>query len=372
MPASNRIPEDKPTATPNPSLFWRYWMCYGGTNGKILTEKDVPVRDLTGKWVLISGANSGIGEEAAKFLARCGANIVLACRIAPSEKHPGDVVDECKALAKAAGHEKSTIEFWEVDMTKLSTVDALAQRWIDSGRPLDILCNNAGMGSNPGGITKTLKTGDGFEFVHQVNFISHVLLTNRLLPSLAKAPAPRIICTTSCMTYLGVYNLRNFNGDGCRGVQFYNNNKLYFQMWLTELHLRLLRSEKYKHITVNGVHPGYVNTGIWNLPITPGIIGFFERIVQFILQLMAAYMGVNAEQGSYCIRRAATSDDAGPNPEVQGVGVKGGKGGGRYFNRIWEEENMPYNRDDEARLRVWQKVDDELHLTEKGLLAWTD
>jgi len=46
-----------------------------------------------------------------------------------------------------------------------------------------------------------------------VNFLSHVLLTLRLLPSLAKAEAPRIVCTTSCFHYLGIFDLTNFNGE---------------------------------------------------------------------------------------------------------------------------------------------------------------
>lgn len=363
---------DAPLSFPEPSFIWRRWKCYQGTNSKTLTEADVPAKDLTGQWVVITGSNSGIGEQAALFFAKCGANILLASRVSPKEKHPGAVADHCKAIAQAAGHEKSTIEWWEIDMSKLKTVEAFAKRWLDTGRALDILCNNAGMGTNPGGLFNLLKTEDGFEFVHQVNFTSHVLLTMRLLPSLAAAPAPRIVCTTSCMTYLGIYNLNNFNGAGCRDVQLYNNNKLYYQVWLTELHNRLMKSDKYKHITVNGVHPGYVNSGIWDFPVGTGIVAVLGTVVRFLLQVLATFVAVSTEQGSYCIRNAATSTDAGPNPLTQGVGEAGGKGGGRYFNRIWETENMPHTQDADARLRVWRKVNEELQLNEKGLLKWTN
>lgn len=365
------IPYDAPMSVASPSFLWRRWKCFQGTNGKTLSRSDVPIKDLRGKWVIISGANSGIGARAALFFAECGANIVLACRVSPSEPHPGTVVEQCQAIARSAGHEKSTIEWWEIDMSKLTTVESFAKRWLDTKRPLDILCNNAGMGGNPGGLGAILKTEDGFEFVHQVNFISHVFLTMKLLPSLAKAPAPRVVCTTSCMTYLGVYDLKNFNGTGCHGVQFYNNNKLYFQVWLTELSLRLLQTEKYKHITINGVHPGYVNSGIWAFHTGDGILGTIMLLVRSFLQLLAALIAVSPEQGSYCITHAATSVDAGPDPKTQGVGEEGGKGGGRYFNRIWETENMIYNHDADARLRVWRKVNDELGLSEKGLLNWT-
>lgn len=225
------------------------------------------------------------------------------------------------------------------------------------------------MGSSPGG-NKPFLTKDGFEIIHQVNFISHVLLTLRLLPSLAKAKAPRIVCTTSCFHYFGKFDLSNCNGEkggsGQEGVQYYQNNKLWFQTWLTELQRRMLQHEEYRHITVNGVHPGYVNSGIWNVNRrNQGIIG---GIIEWILKFAAWFYGIDMQQGSLAIVNAATQPNAGPDPETQGVGDYGGRGGGRYFNRIWEETPMPHTKDADCRQRVWRKVNEELKLEEKGLL----
>jgi len=64
----------------------------------------------------------------------------------------------------------------------------------------------------------------------------------------------------------------------------------------------------------------------------------------------------------------ATSPECGPDPSKQVVGEIGGKGGGRYFNRVWEDEAHPCCRDRDCRMRVWRKVNDELKLQEKGLL----
>ncbi|KAM3549914.1 hypothetical protein ARSEF4850_008607 [Beauveria asiatica] len=367
------VPYNAPLSFTEPTWLWRRYKCFWeGTTSKTVTEHDVPAKDLSGRWIVISGANSGIGEQAALHFARCGANLVLACRVSPAEKHPGAVADHCTAVARAAGHDKSSIEWWEIDMGRLGSVEAFARRWLDTGRPLDVLCNNAGMGTNPGGLARHVRSDDGFELVHQVNFLSHVLLTLRLLPSLARAEAPRVVCTTSCMTYIGVYDLDNFNGAGCHGVQMYNNNKLYFQCWLAEMHARLLRTAEYRHVTINGVHPGYVNSGIWSFKAGDGFLGWVSVAVSFVLRLFASLLAISAKQGSYCIVHAATSVDAGPDPSTQGVGEEGGGGGGRYFNRIWEARNMPHAQDPDARLRVWRKVDDELGLTEKGLLSWTD
>lgn len=337
---------------------------------KKLTEKDVPPVDLRGKWILISGANSGIGKESAITFASWGANLVLACREPrPHESHPADVVELCKTAAKAKG-QANEIEWWKVDYADLASVEALAKRWLATGRALDVLCNNAGVGSTPGGTTnEAFKTKDGFEFIHQINFLSHVLLTMYLLPSLAKAPEPRIVCTTSCYHFLGQYNIANFNGDpknaGAEGVQYYKNNKLYFQIWLTELQHRLCQHEQYKHITVNGFHPGYVSSGIWTLQRN----FWFAWLLSSILLLASRFFGINTKQGSMGLVYLATAPECGPDPKTQGGKDARGKGGGRYFNRIWEQEPMPHCKDADARSRVWRKVAEELELGHKGLLG---
>jgi NAD(P)-dependent dehydrogenase (short-subunit alcohol dehydrogenase family) len=361
----NSMPYDAPLSIPEPDPKWVNAQNRKGSNNKHVS---VPEANLTGKWIIISGSNNGIGREAAIQFAKWGANIILACRDPPSKEiHPTKVVDECLAAAVESGHAGTTIEWWELDCTQLKSVEAFAQRWLHTERALDILCNNAGIGSSPAAAS-VFKTEDGFEIIHQVNLLSHVLITLRLLPSLARAPAPRIICTTSCFHYLGKYNLANFNGElgltGTGGVSFYQNNKLYFQVWLTELQRRLLQHEEYRHITINGVHPGYVNSGIWNLNIDR----WFAPLISRVAKAAAWYFGIDSQQGSLCILNAATSADAGPNPEIQGVGEKDGKGGGRYFNRIWEETPMPHTQDPDCRQRVWKKVNDELKLEEKGLL----
>jgi NAD(P)-dependent dehydrogenase (short-subunit alcohol dehydrogenase family) len=357
------IAYDAPLTLTEPTWWWRQKQNHKG--GKS-TKVSVPAADLAGKWVIISGSNNGIGREAAIQMAAWGANLILACRTPPpKETHPNDVVKECFAAAEKAG-KKVEVEWWEIDNSDLASVEAFAQRWLETGRPLDILCNNAGMGSSPGG-DKVFKTKDGFEIIHQVNFLAHVLLTLRLLPSLAKAKEPRVVCTTSSFHYLGEFDLSNWNGElgkaGNEGVHYYQNNKLNFQIWLTELQRRLLQHEEYKHITVNGCHPGYVNSGIWNLNKSDA-----SAWKEWIGKFFARNLGIDTKQGSMALLHTATSDAAGPNPKTQGVGKEGGKGGGRFFNRIWEEDSMPYCHDADCRCRVWRKSDDELKLAEKGLL----
>ncbi|KXG53211.1 Short-chain dehydrogenase/reductase SDR [Penicillium griseofulvum] len=329
-----------------------------GTNTTFLTDQQVPGADLTGKWIIITGSNNGVGFEAAKSFASWGANLILACREPPAwEQHPTAAVNECKDLATANGH-SSTIEWWAIDMADLSSVEAFAQKWLQCDRALDILCNNAGIAEPT---QQTRITKDGFQAVHQINFLSHVLLTLRLLPSLARSAEPRVICTTSCYHHLGLFDLDHVNGEpGSRGND-YRNNKLYFQMWVVEMQSRLLKRPEYLHITINGVHPGFVASGIWdglaNAGGTPSG-----------LNLLLRYVAITTQQGGLAISHAATSAEFGPDPKRQGVSAGNGRGGGKYINRIWEAPMKSHCNDPEARSRLWIKLDEELGLQEKGLL----
>ncbi|KAL4761129.1 uncharacterized protein BDW70DRAFT_150282 [Aspergillus foveolatus] len=349
-------------------LWWYGWNALRGGNPAFLAPDQVPVPDLSGKWIIITGSNNGIGFEAAKAFASAGANLILGCREpAAWEVHPATAAEECQALARTKGHTESVIEWWKIDMADLSTVDAFAQRWLDTGRALDILCNNAGMG--PTGSKKPILTTDGLEMLHQVNFTSHVLLTLRVLDSLAKAPEPRIVCTTSCFHFRGHFDLDHFNGELGMAGDPYANNKLYFQVWLTELHSRLLASSKYRQITVNGINPGYVNSGIWNNPLPETKNTWIDTAYKF-WKFAAGILAISPQQGSLAIVYAATSAEFGPNPATQGVGEVGGKGGGHYINRIWEGEAMPHCSDEECRKGVWEKVGKELGFEERGLGHW--
>lgn len=145
-----------------PSQAWCIWQGLKGTNPQHLTIPDV---DLRTKWILLTGGNSGIGFEAALQFVRWGANIVLGCRQPPPhEMHPYEAVQALKAAAIEVGHQETVIEFWECDMSRLESVEAFAKRWLDTGRPLHVLVNNAGIN----GVGELKLTQDGFEIVHQV------------------------------------------------------------------------------------------------------------------------------------------------------------------------------------------------------------
>ena len=170
------------------------------------------------------------------------------------------------------------------------------------------------------------------------------------------------------MHYHGEFDLRNCNGElnrpGRDGVAFYQNNKLWFLTWLAELQRRMLLTKEYKHITINGVHPGYVNSEIWNLAFE----GWFTPFKILFWKILANLFAVDSQQGSVCIVHGITAVETGPDPDLQGVGEKGGRGGGKYFSRTKETDPMPHVRDPDCRQRVWRKTNEELKLQERGLL----
>ncbi|SMQ56300.1 unnamed protein product [Zymoseptoria tritici ST99CH_3D7] len=185
--------------TPPPSAWWTlYQVLIKGTN---FSHLPAPTADLRNKNIIITGGNSGIGREAALQLARYGANITLGCRstIPSHEEHPSATVLACRAAAQESGHLHSTITWLSIDLSSFTSVSTFASTWLASNKPIHLLLNNAGVPKKAG---VTLTTPDGFELLHQVNFLSHALLTLLLLPSLATAPAPRIIFTTSCLHYI--------------------------------------------------------------------------------------------------------------------------------------------------------------------------
>ncbi|KAI7501653.1 hypothetical protein KC367_g2737 [Hortaea werneckii] len=392
----NHQPQHEPQNSPPTPLTltlswaWRIRKLLQGGNRQLLTREDVPLRDLAGKWILITGSNNGIGRCAAHFFAECGANLVLACRPDPPahETRPEEVVAECRARARGAAAEDQSIEVWDVDFSRLSSVVALAQRWRDTGRRLDVLCNNAGISSSfYAGAAPSAEEGekaegawmrrteDGFELVHQVNFLAHCLLTFLLLPDLARTADPRIVCTTSNMQFLApVDALELFDSRGLRsGDLLYGNNKLFLQIWISELQHRLdcAEEERYRSVRINGVHPGTADTGIWHRQDAAaeeggGVSGWLKRLPDRAFKRFASLSIISPEQGAYAIVNAATM----PREKLGESKTEGAEGGGgKYFNRIWETEPMPHCSDPPTRQFVWKKTLEELRAYDADLVS---
>lgn len=138
--------------------------------------------DQTGRTVVVTGANSGIGYVTTRELARHGAEVMLACRDLDRGR---DARERIRAAVPGA-----RLEVARLDLADLASVHAFAAAW-DRG-PLDLLVNNAGVALIP-----FQRTHDGFEAQFGINVLGHFALTGLLLPHLLAAPDPRVVSVSS-------------------------------------------------------------------------------------------------------------------------------------------------------------------------------
>jgi NAD(P)-dependent dehydrogenase (short-subunit alcohol dehydrogenase family) len=206
------------------------------------------IADLSGKTIVVTGGNSGIGYEAALQLARKGAHVVLACR------------DRRKAEA-AAGSIRATapnasVEVMELDLASLSSVRDFAETFQAAHARLHVLCNNAGVMALP-----YRKTADGFEMQIGTNHLGHFALTGLLLQRLAATGGARVVSVSSSAHRLGSIRLDDLNWErGYRKWLAYGQSKLANLLFTFELQRRL-EAGGIDVISV-ACHPGYAATNL--------------------------------------------------------------------------------------------------------------
>lgn len=150
---------------------------------------DIP--DQTGRQVIVTGANSGLGFEVTKRLARAGASVTMACRnVAKAEAAAGQI----RELVPGA-----KVEVAVLDLADLHSVASFAKEYAAKHDRLDVLVNNAGLMAVDRG-----RTADGFEMHIGVNHLGHYALTQHLLPLLIATPGSRIATMTSMGHRLGL------------------------------------------------------------------------------------------------------------------------------------------------------------------------
>ncbi len=138
--------------------------------------------DLSGKQVIVTGANTGIGLQTARALASIGAAVTLACRNMEA------AAAACESIRRQ--HPQATVAAMHLDLGDLDSVAAFARAF--SPDTLDLLINNAGSSA-----PTLMSTVQGFERTVGVCHVGHFLLTRLLLPKLLAAPAPRVVMVSS-------------------------------------------------------------------------------------------------------------------------------------------------------------------------------
>ena len=209
---------------------------------------------LTGKTILITGANCGIGKAAAEILAKRDARVIMACRdVAAGEAASMDV-------AAASGCDLTKLAVKKLDLASLKSVHDFAEDFLRTEERLDVLICNAGVAF----VKDKRVTEDGFEMQMGTNHLGHVALTERLMPLLTAStdPPARIVIVSSTLYKGGKIDDEledlNFEKSEYNPSRGYANSKLANILYADELSRRLAG----KGVNVFAVSPGIVKTNL--------------------------------------------------------------------------------------------------------------
>ncbi len=234
--------------------------------------------------IIITGANSGIGKEAALNLATQGHRILMLCRDSEKSKQAQ------REIAVQSGNEK--VILLPVDLSDLKSIRNVVAEIKRTYGVIDVLVNNAGVYK-----AKQEWTPQGIEMTFAVNFLAPFMLSEMLLENLAAGGQGRIINVVSELYKKGVIKLDDLNmQDRYKAGAAYANSKLATMLYTIELAKRT----RDKGITVNALHPGVLATNA------------FRDYPDFIMNIMKLFLE-KPQRGGERISYMAVSDEVKAN-----------------------------------------------------------
>ncbi len=269
---------------------------------------------------VITGGNAGIGKETAVALARAGWQVLITAR------DPGRGAD---ALEEIRSRGSSTrVDVVPLDLADLASVRAFPDLLAARTDRLDVLVNNAGVVLQDRRVTV-----DGFEQTFGVNHLGHFLLTDLLLHRLRANPNGSRVVVLSSHAHKMARRGLDFDDlqtehHRYRGFAVYSRTKLANILFTRELARRLDGSD----ITVNAVHPGYVDSRF-------GRDGDTRRWFEVVARV-GSFMAITPEVG------AQTSVYLASSPDVEGIT-------GEYFYKGRPSKVSSAAQDDLAATRLW-------------------
>jgi NAD(P)-dependent dehydrogenase (short-subunit alcohol dehydrogenase family) len=274
--------------------------------------------DMTGRTVLITGGNAGIGKETAVALATAGADVVFTSR---------DATRGADALAEIRTRSgRDTVAVMSVDLARFASVHDFAARWADDHDHLDVLINNAGLV-----LGSRRETEDGYEMTFQVNHLGPFLLTQLLRDQLIAGASARVVNVASDAHKSA---RRGLDFDDLQTTGRYRSFKVYGQTKLANILFtrELARRWNDTGVTANAVHPGFVASSF-------GRDGDTGRMGDIAMRLVRPF-ALNAEQG------ARTQVYVASAPELDGIT-------GGYWVKSAPATPSAAAQDDAAASRLW-------------------
>jgi NAD(P)-dependent dehydrogenase (short-subunit alcohol dehydrogenase family) len=268
--------------------------------------------DLSGRTIVLTGCNSGIGKETLRVLTKRGAHVVAAAR----------TVDKAQAACDDVGGETTAVA---CELSEPASVQACAERVIALGRPLDAIVCNAGIMALP-----TLNQKFGYELQFFTNHIGHFILVTSLLDTLAEKG--RVVMVSSDA----------HNGAPKEGIQFDNlSGEREYRPWASYGQSKLANLLFAKHLatrldgtakTANSLHPGVIHTNLTRSmnPIARGALAVAGPLV-----LKSVGEG------------AATQTYLAVHPGVEGVA-------GKYFSDCNVGKPSSHGGDAAMAARLWE------------------
>jgi NAD(P)-dependent dehydrogenase (short-subunit alcohol dehydrogenase family) len=293
------------------------------------TSADVP--DQTGRVAIVTGANTGIGYEAAAVLAGKGAHVVLAVRNLDKGK------SAVERITATAPHADVTLQ--ELDLTSLDNVRRASDELRAAYPQIDLLINNAGVMYTPKSTTR-----DGFELQFGTNHLGHFALTGQLLDNMLPVEGSRVVTIASQAHRL----LAKIHFDDLQLERSYNRVAAYGQSKLANL---LFTYELARRLAAKGAptiavaaHPGGSST-----ELTRNLPGLIRPPAKFLWALVAQ----SAAMGALPTLRAAT------DPEVRNAQYYGPDGIGEQRGHPKLVESSAQSHDEDTQRRLWT-VSEEL------------
>lgn len=286
------------------------------------------IPDQSGRIAVVTGANTGLGLEAAKALAWCGATVVLACRDLDKAEHAADLI-----RAEVA---QANVRTLRLDLASLASVHEAASEIRAMSSRLDLLINNAGVMEVP-----YTRTEDGLELTLATNHLGHFALTRLVLDRLLATSGSRIVTVSSLAHRRGVIHF-----DDLQFERHYQPSEAYAQSKLANL---LFTHELQARLAAVGAetialaaHPGNARTKLWRTSSLPEQILLSPR-----LRWLTFWLGQDAVQAALPTLRAATE------PSARGGDYYGPSGPFEYTGSPIRVEASALAHDGAVQRRLW-------------------